>query len=87
LYSARSYQGPLGKGFTAGNGFLVKARVLNSVGGSILVTGLAARAASFLAAAAGNGSLQLRERSALEVILEGLGLVLDSLGRAWKAFA
>jgi hypothetical protein len=54
----------------AGCSFLAQARVLNSAGGSILVTGLAASAASFLAAAAGNGSLQLVERSALEGILE-----------------
>jgi hypothetical protein len=50
--------------------FLAKARVLNLVGGRILVCGLAARAASFLAAAAGSGSLQLAEISALEVILD-----------------
>lgn len=49
---------------------MAKARVLKLVGGRILVCGFEA---SFLAAAAGSGSLQLRERSAFEVILEGLG--------------
>ncbi len=57
---------------------MAKARVLKLVGGRILVCGLAARVASFLAAAAGSGSLQLVERSALEVIL-------DRLGRAWNS--
>jgi hypothetical protein len=62
---------------------LVKARVLNFGGAAILVCA----DASFFAAAAGSGSLQLTERSALlmyvlEVILEGL-----ESWKAWKAFA
>ena len=72
---------------TIGSGFLVQARDLKLVGGIILVGGLAIFSAIFLAAAAGSGSLQLKERSALLIVLEVILEGLDCLGRAWKAFA
>jgi hypothetical protein len=60
--------------------FFANARVLKTGATYVclLVAILVCCAASFLAAAAGRGSLQLKERSALliyvlEVILEGLG--------------
>jgi hypothetical protein len=78
LYTYALIQGPFGKGFAGRDDFLAKARVLNVVGGRILVCGLAA---SFLTAAAGRGSLQLIERSALEAILDESWKVLEALGK------